>query len=211
MSHADGGAVSADPPSVEEALISSLIDEAMKKSGLIWVHTEQSPQGRALWHVWRQGRVYLLCRTTDAHTSAGAGADPDLQSGANSEQPDPGLEEGITVWVVVRSKDNGHRLISFATEPSRLRPTDADWEMATSELAKSRLNLRDPESAPRRWPADDRYRLYRLTPTGRVGERPGSYDATHHRAAPVATSATTAGKPPWVLHRRGRRGRSLSE
>ncbi|MBA2574491.1 MAG: hypothetical protein H0V02_06845 [Nocardioidaceae bacterium] len=206
----DVDAASADQPSADRALSISLVDEAMKKSGLIWVHTEQSPGGRALWHVWLAGSAYLLTRAADAHAHASAEADQAEQSGANSEQPDPGLHGESTVWVVVPSKDNASRLVCFAAVPSSLIPGDADWEAATRELAKSRLNLREPETAPQRWAADTRYRLYRLTLTGEVGERPGSYDSAHHRAAPVATPATTAGKPPRILHRRGHSGRPLS-
>lgn len=180
----------------------------MKKSGLIWVHTNQTPGGRALWHVWLAGNVYLLTRAV--YAGAPTAPDPDERPGANSEQPDPNLQMEAAVWIVVRSKDNASRLISFEAVPSLLKSDDADWEAATSELAKSRLNLRDPEDAPRRWARDPRCRLYRLTLTGEVGELPGSYDSTSHRAAPVATPATTAGKAPWVLHRRGHSGRPLS-
>lgn len=185
-----------------------LIDEAMKKSGLIWVHTAQSPGGRALWHVWLDGRVYLLTRAVEPASTAVP--DFDEPPGASREQPDPGLGDGLTVEVVVRSKDNAQRLISFVATAAALHPDDADWAPATDELARSRLNLRDPENAPGRWAESLRYRVYRLTPTGEVGERPGGYGSTSRRAAPVASDATTAGKPPRIFHRRGHIGRPLS-
>lgn len=208
MGHDDADTVKANQPSTDEASNHALIDEAMKKSGLIWVYTPRSPGGRALWHVWLEGNAYVLTRVPDATTSAERDAYEQL--GANTEQPDPGLADGATVWVVVRSKDDAHRLISLAVKAHEVRPHDPDWSAASSELAKSRLNLRDPEDAPRRWAPEARFRIYRLTPTGEVGERPGSYDSTAHRAAPVVTPATTAGKPPRVLHRRGHHGRPLS-
>jgi hypothetical protein len=167
----------------------ALVDEAMKKTALIWVRTPTSPGGRALWHAWVNGLAYVV-----------TGGD---------EQPDPGLDAGL-VEVVVRSKDTANRLVVFTSEPSQLRGDDADWAEATEALAKSRLNLRDAADAPQRW-KNTTYRLYRLRPTGdTLVESPGRYRDASGRATPVPTAATTAGAPPWIVHRRGGSGRPLS-
>ena len=172
-----------------EAGDQALVDEAMKKTGLIWVTTPQVPAGRAFWHVWQDGMAYLLT--------------------GDGEQPDPAWLDGSNVSVVVRSKDNAHRLVTFDAVVSQVRPDADDWGAATTGLAAGRLNLHDAEHAPQRWARGDAV-VYRLRVHAPLTERPGHYSDESHRAAPVPTPATTAGAKPWVLHRRGHRGRPLS-
>ena len=111
---------------------------------------------------------------------------------------------------MVRSKDSSARLLSFEALAARLTDADADWTVATAELARLRLNLRESETAPLRWAGDPAYVLYRLTPVSGPGERPGAYPDDGGRAAPVPTRATTTTPRPWVLHRRGGSGSALS-
>ncbi len=167
----------------------TLVDEAMKKSGLIWVSTPAVPAGRAFWHSWLDSTAYLL---------TGPG-----------EQPDPGWTAGSQVSVLVRSKDNAHRLVTWDAIVTPVDPADDDWEAATTALAAGRLNLSESAQAPSRW-ASGTARVYRLQSTGTIGEGPGSYADASHRAAPVPTSATTTVGKPWVLHKRGHSGRPLS-
>lgn len=174
----------------EQALDEALADEAMKKSGLIWVEPAADLPAQAVWHVWVEGRAYVL---------TGPG-----------EQPDPGLVPGQPARVIVRSKDNAHRLVSFAAEVATVSETEDDWGPATAALAAGRLNLRDAEGAPARWSTDAATTIYRLTPDQQLHEGPGRYDDASGREAPVATSATTTRRRPWVLHRRGGSGRALS-
>ena len=168
----------------------ALVDEAMKRSGLVWLRWSDPPRTQAFWHSWLGGRAYLL---------TGPG-----------EQPDPRLDEDERVEVIVRSKDNAQRLVAFSASATRLEPRDGDWGAATSSLASNRLNLADSTHAPERWSTDDRTRIYRLAPGSELLERPGSYPDESGRATPVPTSATTAGKPPRVRHRRGGGGPPLS-
>src|SRR4051812_17206276 len=99
----------------------AILDEALKKGALVWVQVAERSHAR--WHAWIGGHVYLL---------TGPG-----------EQPDPGLASRDAALVVVRSKDNRHRLVAFDAEVSRVSPDDADWAAATAELARLRLNLSD--------------------------------------------------------------------
>ncbi len=191
------GAAAASPtssgaPLTEGLSVASLalIDEAMKKSALIWIRTPQSPAGRAVWHAWAGGHAFVV-----------SGGD---------EQPDPGFAVGRAV-VVVRSKETTSRLLAFTADVSVAGADDADWALATTELAKARLNLRGAGDAARRWQDRTMYSITRLTPVGTgLVEGPGHYPTDSGRAAPVATVATTAGPKPWVLHRRGGSGRRLS-
>lgn len=172
--------------------LDALVDEALKKSGLVWLlvtTAEGDQRQQAVWHVWTGGNAYVL---------TGPG-----------EQPDPGLAEADRVEVVVRSKDTTQRLVAFLATVSVVSPTDDDWEAATAELAKSRLNLSDAEHAPQRW-AEDGHRVYRLTPTGDVTEQPGDYPDGSLRQAPAPSPATTRARLPRVFHRRGHSGRPLS-
>lgn len=165
----------------------AILDEALKKGALVWLQV--GGRSHARWHAWNDGHLYLL---------TGSG-----------EQPDPGLSGGAAVRVVVRSKDNRHRLIAFDADVSELTPGDADWDEATAELVKARLNLADADSAATRW-ATAAYTLYRLGPRLPLVEAVDDIPDASHRETPVPTVATTAGRRPWVLHRRGGSGRRLS-
>jgi hypothetical protein len=174
---------------VDDLASLALVDEALKKTWLVWV-TLPSGRTQPFWHSWVGGHLYIL---------TGSG-----------EQPDPGLADGDTVRIVVRSKDNSQRLLGLSATAARLQPVDPDWDVATAALATGRLNLPRAEQAPERWAADPETTIYRLVLTGDLLEKPGAYPDTSHRAAPVSTPATTAGPTPRVLHRRGHSGRPLS-
>lgn len=168
----------------------ALVDEALKKSGLIWIRSTASPQGQPFWHVWLNDRIYLLTGGT--------------------EQPDGGLTSGDEVTVVVPSKDTHARLLTIGGTVSQLSPADPDWADATTALAGARLNLHDVPGAPERWANAAETTVLRVTPAAPAGERPGSYDDVSGRAEPRQTPATTSGPKPRVLHRRHGSGRPLS-
>ncbi|WP_030781129.1 hypothetical protein [Streptomyces sp. NRRL S-920] len=167
----------------ETPLGPALIEEATKKSGLIWVQGEGSP-ARALWHVWHDGAAHLV------------GDGP-------GEQPLPGLVDGGRAEVTVRSKDKGGRIVAWTAEVAELAPRSEAWEAAVSELKGKRLNAPDAERMTSRWA--EGCRVVRLTPRGAVTEMPSGSLA----AAPLATGATTrravpAGLPRLVFRRKRR-------
>lgn len=164
----------------------ALLDEALKKSSLVWLVLGGRTHGR--WHAWLDGRLYLL---------TGAG-----------EQPDPGLAGTPVVRIVVRSKDDQRHLLTVDADISRLEPSDSDWESATTELAKLRLNLSDASHAPARWTSGD-FAIFRLTPRLPLIEEPGRLPDDSRRRAPAATPATTSARAPRATHRRCRFGRRL--
>jgi hypothetical protein len=165
----------------------AVLDEALKKGALVWVQV--GARNNARWHVWTGEHVYVL-----------TGGD---------EQPDPGLMPGTMTRVVVRSKDNQHRLIAFDADVSRLAAGDEDWAVATAELAKQRLNLNDAEHAANRW-ATPQFSIFRLTPRLPLVQGVDDVPSESHRARPVPTAATTSGRKPYVVHRRHGSGRPLS-
>ncbi|MET9295455.1 hypothetical protein [Streptomyces sp. NPDC003077] len=198
---------------VSQALLDrALIEEATKKSGLIWVRGTRGPV-RALWHVWHDGAACVV-------GDAGAG-EPD-DAGARTvrpvdpvrEQPlhDLGLTDGGTATVTVRSKDKGARLVVWQAWVRELAPESEAWRAAVDDLKGKRLNAPDAEEMPGRWARD--CRVLRLEPAGPVPERPGAMPQGSLAAPPLETPATTRHPIPAALPkllRKGRKGRTGSK
>ncbi|MFE7773860.1 hypothetical protein ACFU5O_08165 [Streptomyces sp. NPDC057445] len=161
----------------------ALVEEATKKSGLIWVRG--TGHARALWHVWHDGAAYVV------------GDGP-------GEQPLPGLTDGSTAEVTVRSKDKGGRLVAWKAVVSELAPDTEAWQAAVAELKGKRLNAPDGERMTERWASE--CRVLRLEPCGSTTEHPHDSLA----AAPLPTPATTRHPIPAALPRLLRRGRKKS-
>ncbi|MEV6396896.1 hypothetical protein AB0M39_19275 [Streptomyces sp. NPDC051907] len=163
----------------------ALVEEATKKSGLIWVRGD-SP-ARALWHVWHEGAAHIV------------GDGP-------GEQPLPGLTGGGTAEVTVRSKDKGGRLIVWTAAVSELEPHSQAWEAAVAELKGKRLNAPDAEQMTERWARE--CRVLRLAPQSVHASLPEDSQA----APPLPTPATTrhpipAGLPRLLFKRKKSRSR----
>ncbi|WP_329597428.1 hypothetical protein OIE43_14410 [Streptomyces pseudovenezuelae] len=166
-----------------ELLDRALVEEATKKSGLIWVEGPGGP-ARALWHVWHEGAACLV------------GDGP-------GEQPLPGLTDGGTAEVTVRSKDKGGRLVSWTATVVEPPPGSEAWQATVGELKGKRLNAPDGEAMTDRWSRE--CRVLRLEPTGVTAGLPDGDLA----APPLPTPATTrepipAGLPRLLMKRRKR-------
>ncbi|KAB2592664.1 hypothetical protein [Streptomyces arboris] len=159
----------------------ALVEEATKKSGLIWVRA--SGPARAVWHVWHEGAAHLV------------GDGP-------GEQPLPeGLTGGGRAEVTVRSKDKGGRLVAWTAAVRVLAPHSDEWGAAVAELKGKRLNAPDAEVMTERWARE--CAVVRLTPEAVSTELPD----TSLAAAPLPTGATTrqpvpAGLPRLLMKRR---------
>ncbi len=163
----------------------ALIEEATKKSGLVWVGGPGVP-ARALWHVWHEGAACLV------------GDGP-------GEQPLPGLADGGPAEVTVRSKDKGGRLVTWAATVVELAPHSEAWTAAVAELKGKRLNAPDAEAMPERWARE--CRVLRLEPTGATSPLPGGSLAEAPLPTPVTTRRPVpAGLPRLLLKRKQRRG-----
>ncbi|MFE3636401.1 hypothetical protein [Streptomyces sp. NPDC059168] len=164
-----------------ELLDQALVEEATKKSGLVWVRAAGAPAARALWHVWHEGAVCLV------------GDGP-------GEQPLAGLTDGGSAEVTVRSKDKGGRLVTWRATVSVLGSASPEWEAAVAELKGKRLNAPDGEEMPARWARE--CRVLRLVPagstlalpSGSLAERPVPSPATTRRPAPAALPRLLAGR-----------------
>ncbi|MGJ5800635.1 hypothetical protein ACSCB1_16135 [Streptomyces europaeiscabiei] len=179
--------LTAEAPTADALLDQALVEEATKKSGLVWV---RGPGGssRALWHVWHEGAACVV--------GDGAG-----------EQPLPGLVDGGSAVVTVRSKDKGGRLVGWAANVVELVPGSPGWEAAVAELKGKRLNARDGEAMPGRWARE--CRVLRLEPTGSILPLPDGDLAE----APLPTPATTRQPIPAAVPRLlfGRRKRKQQD
>ncbi|MYV53200.1 hypothetical protein [Streptomyces sp. SID3212] len=158
----------------EPLLGQALVEEATKKSGIVWVRG--SGPERALWYVWHDGALYLV------------GDGP-------GEQPLPGLADGAAAEVTVRSKDKGGRLVAWTAAVAELAPRSEEWEAAVAELKGKRLNAPDAEVMPERWARE--CRVLRLTPGDVLRDLPDGSLA----APPLPTGATTRQPVPAALGR----------
>ncbi|GHH90199.1 hypothetical protein [Streptomyces capillispiralis] len=167
-----------------ELLERALIEEATKKSGLIWVRGSGVP-ARALWHVWHEGAACVV------------GDGP-------GEQPLPGLADGGPADVTVRSKDKGGRLVTWTATVVELPPDSERWTAAVAELKGKRLNAPDGEAMTGRWARE--CRVLRLEPTGATAPLPDGSLAEAPLPTPVTTRRPApAGLPRLLLKRKRRR------
>ncbi|MET8858680.1 hypothetical protein [Streptomyces sp. NPDC004579] len=178
----------------QELLDQALVEEATKKSGLIWVRGAGAPSSsgpgeegptRALWHVWHDGAACLV------------GDGP-------GEQPLPGLTDGGHAEVTVRSKDKGGRLVTWSATVVELAAGTPEWEAAVGELKGKRLNAPDGEAMPERWARE--CRVVRLEPTGATAGLPEGSLAERPLPTPATTRRPVPAALPRLLLKRRKRG-----
>ncbi|MFD9488883.1 hypothetical protein ACFWBX_33945 [Streptomyces sp. NPDC059991] len=162
----------------------ALVEEATKKSGLIWVRGTGTAD-RALWHVWHDGAAYVV-------------------GGGPGEQPLEGLADGTAAEVTVRSKDKGGRLVTWTAAVSEVAPHGELWETVAAELKAKRLNAPDGEAVTGRWARECRVlclspaEVRTAMPEGSLAARPVETSATTRRPMPAAL-------PRLLLKRKRRR------
>lgn len=173
-------------------LLTALIEEAGKKSSVLWLTYAGSSRARPAWHVWLDGAAYVV--------AAGA---PE-----SAEQPLPGLADASSATVTMRAKDARSRLVSWEATVSRVAAGSEEWEAACKALRGGRLNAAESATLPEQWA--ETAVVVRLRPTGDVPEHPGRMPDDEAAAQPPDSPATTRGRLPWVVHRRPTKARKLS-
>jgi hypothetical protein len=153
--------------------LSSILSEAGKKSGLLWIDV---PGDRAwpAWHVWLDDTAYVV---------TGPG-----------EQSLPGLPADVAI--TFRSKTTHGRLVKVPAKAAVVAADDPRWEDATTALKASRLNAPAGDIIAR-WAAEAT--IYALTPHGEALQGPDSYSQDSGAAEPAVTTATTRTWSPWHL------------
>lgn len=164
---------------MDAAAIAALVEEATKKSGLVWIRPAgEHRHAQPVWHLWYDGSAYVLT--------------------GGIEQQLPALDD--RAYVTVRSKDKGSRLVTWVASVETVAPGSEQWAAVVPNLLGKRLNLPDGEAAADRWARE--CLLYRLTPTGDVTETPDAPTTHSHAVPPPPSPART--RVPRPLHLRGR-------
>nr|WP_052479131.1 hypothetical protein [Kibdelosporangium sp. MJ126-NF4]CEL22369.1 hypothetical protein [Kibdelosporangium sp. MJ126-NF4]CTQ89224.1 hypothetical protein [Kibdelosporangium sp. MJ126-NF4] len=90
----------------------SLIADATKKSGLIWITRPGATTAEPTWHHWHDDAAYVV---TD-------------------------LSGTERVSVIVRSKTTGARAVEWEATVSAVSPGSAEWDKVVPEIHAARLN-----------------------------------------------------------------------
>jgi hypothetical protein len=166
----------------------ALVEEACRKSAMLWLRAAPTSRAMAVWHVWTDGAVHIVSGGLEQDAPVLADLGPDGR-----------------VIVTMRSKDNGSRLVSWIGRATQVLPTDEAWAAAVGELHAKRLNSPDGEAAPARWARESV--VTRIEPTGELLESPGHMPSGSQSAEPPGSVATTRGRLPFTVGRPARRRR----
>jgi hypothetical protein len=170
-------------PVVDSGFEAALVEEAGRKSSVLWLAIPGAPQPLGAWHVWVDGAAVVVHE--------------------GDEQKLPGLRSTGHADLVLRSKDKGGLLVRVPARVVPLEPGTDAWDKAVAALHAARQSAPDGEAQPARWAAASQ--VTRLEPDGPATEAPGSYRTDDRRAVPSPTEATTLHQRPTVIGRRSRR------
>jgi hypothetical protein len=127
-----------------EPPIPRIIEEATRRSGVVWVAFSDDPPVPA-WHLWHSQRLWLVC--------------------GGLEQELPGAVAATSATVTVRSKaTQNDRLVTWLADVAPVLPGTEEWDEVVPLLHGVRLNAPDGEDQPARWALTST--VLRLTPTG---------------------------------------------
>lgn len=194
----------------DQAVRTALVEEACRRSSVLWLAYAGLDRPRPAWHVWSEGAAYVVADATPAAGQAEQPEHPEHPEhpSARPEQALPGLAEVSEATVTCRSKDSGARLVTWRADVRRLRPGTQEWDDAVRLLRGDRLNATDAADLPARWARTAV--IVRLAPSGEVLEEPGRMPGDRAAASPPGSPATTTGRLPWVVHKRPRHRPRLS-
>lgn len=130
-------------------MTAALVEEATRRSGVVWLLPAGTGPGRALWHVWHAGAAHVV--------------------GGGAEQELPVLADGDRVLVVVRSRARrADRLVQWWARVRELAPGTGPYDEVVAVLSAQRLNAPDGDEQPRRWARESR--VLSLVPDGTVAQ-----------------------------------------
>lgn len=122
--------------------VDPLVEEATRRSAVVWVLPSGATREHPVWHLWRAGRMYVVT--------------------GGREQPLPELTEAL---VIVRSKEKqDDRVVQWRASIDRVEPGTPLWDEVVPLLSAARLNAVDAADQPARWARESR--VLRFTPTG---------------------------------------------
>ncbi len=165
--------------------VSPLVEQATRKSGLVWLGVPGQPAPVAAWHIWQDGAAYVV---------TGPG-----------EQPAPGLADATTCAVTVRSTDTGGRIVTWQAAVSPVEPGGEQWRAVVPALLAGRLNLPAAAEAEERWART--CTVVRLAPTGDLIEAGDTLPDGSLATPPPPSPARSPLRVPFTLRFRKRRRR----
>jgi len=123
----------------------ALVEEATRRSGLVWVCLDDDPIAHPVWHLWHDGAAYVVT--------------------GGAEQPLPGADAAVRAVVAVRSRERqGDLLLRWTAQVEQLAPGTPAWDEVVPLLHEQRLNAPDGEQQPQRWARESL--VLRLVPDG---------------------------------------------
>lgn len=136
-----------------EASADRLMQEALAKSGLVWIGPDRE-RARPVWHVVQDGAVLVL--------------------GGPGEQQLPPLPDRVVL--LARAKDSRALLVRAEADARRVTADDPRWQEYAGAVASARLNAGAlSDELVRRW-SDERWSLWELRPDDTTAARAGSDD-----------------------------------
>ncbi|HEU0103065.1 MAG TPA: hypothetical protein VFR07_12180 [Mycobacteriales bacterium] len=125
----------------------ALVEEATRRSGVLWLVRDGARRAHPVWHVWHDGAAHLVVD--------------------GLEQPVGDVGDGDRVLVVVRSRQRqADRVVQWWATVRQARPGSPAWDELVPLLHAERLNAPDGEAQPARWARESR--VLSLTPDGTV-------------------------------------------
>jgi hypothetical protein len=119
-----------------------LIEEATRRSGLVWVTPDGTDRAHPVWHLWHDGAMYVVT--------------------GGIEQPLPSCTRAV---VAVRSRERqGDLLVAWVADVAAVAPGTPTWDEVVPLLHTKRLNAPDGEDQPARWSREGM--VLRFVPTG---------------------------------------------
>lgn len=124
---------------------SALVEEATRRSGVVWLLRDGAGPAFPVWHVWHEGAAHLVV--------------------GGLEQPLDAIGAADRVLVVVRSRERqADRVVQWWADVRQVLPATAGWDLLVPLLHAQRLNAPDGEAQPARWARESR--VLTLLPDG---------------------------------------------
>ena len=128
-------------------VVPALVEEATRRSAVVWVTPDGADRAFPVWHLWHEGRAYVVT--------------------GGLEQPLPGGATAQRAVVLVRSKaKQNDRLVQWVADVDPVLPGTPEWDEVVPLLHAKRLNPPDGDAQPARWARESV--VLRLTPTGEL-------------------------------------------
>ncbi len=126
-------------------VVPALVEEATRRSAVVWIAPDGAERAFPVWHLWHEGRAYVVT--------------------GGLEQPLPGGTAARQAVVLVRSKaKQNDRLVQWVADVEQVLPGTSAWDEVVPLLHAKRLNPPDGDGQPARWARESV--VLRLTPTG---------------------------------------------